>query len=334
MSCSPSNALICAGDPNENIIERLQKLENQLFKVEARLFLAELELSSSYTSNIATSHNDAYHGGAVYDMNRQTIISVSRDSNNSRDIFLTKLTDPTHGSTQKLSNIIPFSAYYRFPVYDGKDSVYFTQFTDNQNRFGYFDLKNNEFHELESLPGAHFASPFSGCFNNGIVYYLDSQDQICGYDVEKRTWLRFYITLQTHKNTQYQCVYGHLLSDPSDPQHLYYLAIKDQQSLFQIDLNTHTCILLCQLPWNSFLNNTLLIPAPFSDGFIIITCIDDGSWYMYSSKNNTWKQISKWKKAYTEYVNSYLVYSPQYNTFYYHINGCSTWEMAQISFEN
>ena len=311
---------------NERLLSRIEELED-------RLWLTELELSSSVDSGVSTGHTDAYHGGAICDENRREIISASRDSNSCRDIFITQLTDRTQGRTRKLANQVLFNAFYRFPVCDGNRFVYFSQYGDENNRFGRFDLESNTFDELARIPGDHFASPFSGCFHHGSLYYLDCKDQLCRYDVERGAWSRCCITLPTFKSGS--AVYGHLLSDPTDAEHLYYLAVKSLKCLYRIDLRTHSYTPVCPLPWDSWLYNTILIRRrPGSDGFVIITSIDGGSWYMFSSKTNTWKPLPKWKTAHGYGgggpILSFLVYLPQYKTFYYHVHGRSTWEMVQI----
>ena len=322
---------------DEGVNERLQRLENALRanqealkECQERLFLAELELSSSFESNLSTVQSDAYHGGAVFDEASRKIISVSRGSNSCRDLFVTQLASPTVGVTGKWEKMIPFCAFYGPPVYDGCRFVYFFQYPDEQNRFGRYDVQSNTFEELEKIPGDHFASPFSGCFHHGVVYTLDCRDQLCGYDVARKEWFRSGITLPTYKSGT--ATYGHLLSDPRDARHLYYLAVKDRRNLIRIGLDNHSLIEICKLPWNSWLYNTILVRnSPESEDFVIITSIEGGSWFMYSSKTNSWKSLSKWKKADTSGAQlRYLVYTSQFKTFYYHIRGSTTWEMVRL----
>jgi hypothetical protein len=155
----------------------------------------------------------------------------------------------------------------------------------------------------------------------------DSSSQLCGYNIEKRTWSRIGIPLPLETAS----LYGRLLSDPLDENHLYLLGRWSLSNLYRIDLAAHTCTLLCptSVRVNEF-DAALVRATPDSEEFYIVAAMDGGSWSMYSSKHNSWKALPDWKKVSSDNIHNFLVYVPQTKTFYYHIRGRSTWEMVQL----
>ena len=49
-------------------------------------------------------------GGAVFDDARHIIVSISYDANWCRDVFVTQLSDATHGTTTCKKNLVPFGS--------------------------------------------------------------------------------------------------------------------------------------------------------------------------------------------------------------------------------
>ena len=112
---------------------------------------------------------------------------------------------------------------------------------------------------------------------------------------------------------------------------MYYLGIHNKKGLYQIDLVSRTLTLISSIPMvtNEF-DAVLIRNRPDSEDFVIVMSVQDGSWHFYSSKTNTWKPLPKWKITINNYIHSYLVYVEATKTFYYHVNGCDTWEAVQI----
>jgi len=313
------------------------------FQLEERLFLAELEISESKDSGILTGHKDASHGGAIYDEKRRIIVSVSADQNRCRDVFITHLADASHGSPERKPNLLPFACNYRRPVYDGDRYIYFTESTvggGNGKLFGRLDLDSFKFDELPSLPSdpfKMFGGSYGGCFHQGIVFMVDIDAKLCGFDVKKGVWSRYNVTLPTTASavpkpgTDLWGQYGTLLSDPKDEKYLYCLGINEKCGLYRIDLDSLAVIMLNPNPYNCGVYCSVLVrPFPESDNFVIVAQAQGGSWYMYSSKKNTWRELSKWNKEFVDLVKYYIVFANSTKTFYFHINGHLTWESVQL----
>jgi len=329
-----------AHDERESDSARISHLEQGMIAVERRLremedklFLADILDSASRDSGIPTGHTDAYHGAALLDEIRHQIISVSRDSNDCRDVFVTNLTTR---STEVRRNIIPFNVRRRRPIYDGIRFVYFTEAGYNSDRsgehllhgrrFGRLNLESFSFEELAPIPEdpfKMFAPVFYGCFHHGVVYMADGDCQLCGYNVERNTWRRYGIILPSDG----QWKQGSLLSDPTDEHRLYLLAVT---GLYRIDFETLTCTLLSPTPVPIYTYDAALVRLrPDSEFFAVIVSGSKG-WYMYSSKTNKLKALDSWKPSGTHYTRNFLVYDNASKTFYYHIHGQSTWQIVQL----
>jgi len=305
-------------------------------QLEERVFVAELELSATKDSGILAGHSDAYRGGAIYDTVRNQIVSVSRASNNCRDVYLTRLNGPTNGKTELKKNAIPFDAFYRFPVYDGARYVYFTEATidgGKGQKFGRLDLETGTFENLPALPTdpfKHFATGLGGCYSNGVVYMADADSYLCGYSVERAFWFKCGLVLPTDGEKQL----GRLLSDPLNQRFLYFMGVESKSFLYQIDLKDLTCTILSPLPDKGDEFSAVLVhPRTSSENFVIVAEMANGKWYMYYSKRNSWRYLSKWKTCSEDCIRSFLVYAPFVKSFFFHINKEKNWQCARVSDE-
>ena len=316
---------------------RLRVVDNEL---KERAFIADVLESSSKESEIPTGDASAFHGGAVYDSVRKQIISVYQNSNKCRDVFVTHLTDATHGKTEVKKNVIPFETNVRNPIYDGSRFIYFIQAGwDNGTvlsvrRFGRLDLESFIFEELPSLPNQpfkSFAPVFYGCYHHGVVFTCDYDMHLCGYEVEKKSWRRFGIVLPLSGGEPWK--HGNLLSDPSDEKHLYLLGSYTNTGIYRIDFDAYTCTLLSSAPRSSFrsYDATLVRPCSDSNTFVVIASMGGNDYHMYSSKTNKWKALPGWKgSGIAQHSRCFLVYAEDTKTFYYHIHGRKTWEVVQL----
>ena len=172
--------------------------------------------TKSKTTGIATGHEGATCGGAVFDDARHIIVSTSYGANWCRDVFVTQLSDATHGTTTCKKNLVPFSSTNHAPVFDGTKHVYFMERSNkdgNGHRFGRVDVDTWVFEELPQLPGTKFGVVFAGCWHNGAVYAVDADKQLCAFDVAHNTWSRCGVQLPAPHDDV--CV--RLLSNPHDP---------------------------------------------------------------------------------------------------------------------
>jgi len=311
--------------PDLSLAQRIDALEDSLF-------LTQLELSVSRDSGIPTCHPDALHGGAILDDSRRIIVSVSRDCNKGRDVFVTHLTDEGDGTTEVLKDKILFDSHYRFPIYDGSRFVYFREMASGGGcgkRFGRLDLDTFSFKELPAISIDIRDNCFAGCYHRGVIYMIDTKCRLCGFNTQIERWDTYGIEIPVFNDGNK--FYGRLLSDPQDPTHLYYIGFKTKNGLYKIDLDANTVTLLSRIPLEVDEYDTILIRnRPQSDGFVIILSVTDGSWHMYSSRTKTWKALSKWKGKSLDYIKDYLVFSQSTKTFYYHIHGNDTWETVQL----
>ena len=351
--CSIIQANINVNEENEAVcsdpacVERYAQLERRLqaleTKVEDRLFIADILESSSTDSGVPSGHSAATNGGAFYDEVRHQIISVYRESNNCRDIYITHLTDPFHGTNEVRRNVIPFDVKLRVPIYDGCRFAYFAESGWNDGevicgrRFGRVDLDTFSFEELPPIPAdpfQMFASVFYGCYHHGVVFMSDGESQLCGYDVERGIWKRYGITLPTIPRSDLEKYrHGTLISDPDDPMHLYLLSSYARPGFCRIDLEARTCTLLSPSPRRGTFDcydSVLVRSRPGSDSFVIVVWGIGSSWHMWSSKTHKWKALSDWKEPQADRRRHFLVYAPDTKTFYYRVNGRSTWEAVKL----
>jgi len=326
--------MIAENNPdNAELVRTVRDLSSRLRTAEDELFWLKLLHSGNVKSGIPTLHADARHGGAVIVTNQTEvlIISVSLESNQCRDVFITRLADATHGTTEKKENLIPFNNGYRQPMYDGDRYVYFTETTleaGKGRRFGRLDVVKFTFEELSPLPEGYktFCYGFAGCCHFGAVYIPNADSQLCVYDVERNTWFQHGMTIPTEGQG-----WGRFLSDPRDRSHLYCIGRCTMSNLYLIDLERRQHSILCPLPTQvNELDAALVRPSPESDVFVIVARMYDGTWYVFSSKTNTWNLLPSWKKYDNNWIRNFLVYSPASKTFYYHEHGSSTWDIVQL----
>lgn len=125
--------------------------------------------------------------------------------------------------------------------------------------------------------------------------------------------------------------WGRLLSDPRDETHLYFIGINEKRGLYRINLATNSLVRICTAPEKIDEYNAVLVSSrPDYGGFVIVASVEGGSWFMYSSTKNSWKELTRWKPAHSGWILSYLVYAPSVKTFYYHVHGSETWEIVEI----
>jgi len=301
----------------------------RMTRIEDELFLVQLQLSSSRDSGIPTGRTNALNGGAIYDDSRRIIVSVARAYNQGRDVFVTHLAEK---STEVMKDKIPFVVRRKRPIYDGKQFVYFLESPDDKEkgrRFGRLNLDNFVFEELSPVPAEPFGRyslATSGCFHQGVVFAADSRRQLCGYNVETKTWNEYHGIILPTGEGEWGAIF-------SDTQHLYFgSGTEETRSLYRIDLDSRSLNRLSFVPTNPGAYNAFLIyNRPGADFFVYIVCLPNGTWYMYSSKTETWKPLSPWNGwSGGCAIDDFLVYAPSTKTIYYHINGHETWEMVQL----
>ena len=319
-------------------VDGFAQLERRIHILEDRAFIADIIDSTSRDSGIPAGIPGARHGGAIFDEERNQIISVTTDSSNCRDVFVTHLTDANHGTTEVKKNVIPFDCQIRVPMYDGKRFVYFAErgWCNNQvvcgRRFGRLDLDSYSFKELATLPDdpfKMFAPCFHGCYHNGSVYMSDNESQLCRYIIERNEWRRCGIPLPVSGGDGNK--YGYLLSDPSDENHLYLLGSCTKPGLYRIDFESFTCTMLS--PTSGALSSfdaILVRPRPESNIFAVVAVVGGSAWHAYSSKSNKWKALTDWKGPGCTWCRGFLAYAQTTKTFYYHIHGQPTWEIVQL----
>jgi len=317
---------------------RLRAVENEL---KDRAFVSDVLESTSRNSEIPTGHSEVSHGGAMYDDVRNQIISISQESNRCRDIFVTHLTDATHGTTEVKKNVIPFNCDLRMPMYDGKRFAYITETGWDKHccrRFGRLDLESFTFEELTSIPAEPykmFAPCTYGCYHNGTLYMSDYESQLCGYDVEKKKWRRFGITLPNavdRRDGDGEGRHGVLMSDPNDDDHLYFIGSYVETGLYRIDFDEYTCTLMSKLPpgGHKSFDSLFVRPFPDSESFLVIVQTGGKEWHMYSSRTNKWKKLIGWAGPDQWCSRNFIVYANVTKTFYYHIKGHGHWEIVQL----
>ena len=309
-------------------VRALQFQEKRSSEQERVFRLSTVEGTTSFSSDIPTGHVDASAAGAIYDSERNIIVSISWKSHNCRDVFVTHLDNKT---TEVKRMLVPFDCTSHAPVYDGSGYVYFMEksYSDGRGtRFGRINLASFAFEELPRFHDSLFAPTFSGCFHDGNVYVIDCYASLHCYDVSKKEWRRCNITVPV-SDEENICV--RLLSDPQGKGRYIYLMVDgDKNGLYCIDFEA--CIVNClsvPSPGYDMLRDALLVEVE-SEEFIVIASCKNGAWYRFWSKSQKWLPLDGWKPFKGQYNHNYLVFSPRTLSFYYHIDEHDRWEVVRI----
>ena len=206
-------------------------------------------------------------------------------------------------------------------------------FMDHEGRgykkFGRIDLDTMSFESLPEIPGK-FAFNFHGCYHHDRVFVVADDGELYAYDVKGNSWNRCGVKVPFCEGK----VYAHLLSDPQDDsQHLYVLGRRsvEDNGLYRIDLSTKTVNLVSKPPVPYARPQGSLLLRMDSTGFIIVTVLEGGLWYKYSSVTNSWTALSRWMKSNIgNCESSYIVYAPDSKTFFYRVHGCDKWVIAKL----
>ena len=262
--------------------------------------------SRSARSDLECPDNSSHDGGAVIDVERRLIVHVSGNCNNGRDIFLTNIDTKR---TERLPNAVPYRTHGQYPVFDGKNRVYFFQSEqDSNDRFGFFDLETRSFTELARVPDRfrEFASP---CFLDGCIYAACRDKYLWEYNVANETWTKQSLRVGKVR----------LAADP----HTRSLVIIKKRSKFALyNLETKVETPLPVQPSNFSLgsNQEMLFIRTSPEAFVCIVSLDSHSMYAFTSKNNAWRRLN-WKDV--RNGSAHLVFDPVTSAFYYKIDGKS-----------
>ena len=271
---------------------------------------------------------DAAHYSCVIDDTRRIIVSVSDDSNECHDVFVTQLTDATHGTTTCKKNLVPFGSTNHAPVFDGTKHVFFMEYSNNCDgrRFGCVDVDTWVFEELPQLPGTKFGVVFSGCWHNGKVFAVDADKQLCAFDVAHNTWSRCGVTIPTPHG---DAVRVRLLSNPHDTQHIFVMVCDG--GLHVIDLEAHTVSLLSTppVPFDKT-RDVVVVGGADKDTFVVVAALCEGVWHVFDSHTKQWTKLGMWKPFKGELNHNFLVFSPTLRSFFFHIHNTDTWEAVPL----
>jgi len=275
--------------------------------------------TSSSTSSILTADQYSSNGGAIYDPVHKIILSVSGGCNNGRNLKITQMSDGTHGKSTVSAGVIPFQTAFQYPLFDGTKFTYFFQHDNPGNRFGRVNMDTLTFEELPSLPSGIFLHCCGGCIHNDNIYVINNSNKICEYCVKTQEWKTLNITVPAR---------GRLLNNPNDSEGIY--AIFSGQRFSRINLENETISDLCKPPLRYDLEGGnqegYLISLPYC--FIIFASLSS-VWHMYHSASDKWIELPKWKRA-TNF-SAHFVYVPEEHTAFYHVQGCTSWEMVSFS---
>jgi len=274
-----------------------------------------LRNSRSFSSPINALDNTSHDGSAFYDPTRNAIFAVSGNANNCMDVFVTRLTDPTHGETERRANVIPYPSHGQYPIFDGVRYAYFCESEgDANNRFGRLDLDTFVFEELANIPGS-FREFNSGCFSLGKIYAISEDDEsIVRYDPDEDSWEDVGI------NIEGEC---RLLADPLD-EGLFYCFKEGDRGLYSIDVNTRTQTLISTPPSRLDLgqNGEALVVSLPDTSRVLFTSLSD-RWYFYSFADQTWTPLENWDHVHNG--SAHLVVIPDGPVALYHIDQRDNW---------
>ena len=261
-------------------------------------------------------------GGSVYDDKRRLMIGALSEAKSSGDLIVAQLSPSALTVTVK-SNVVPFSSCGHAPVYDGARFVYFMEdSTKGTHRFGRVNVDTWAFEELPPLPvhslwkvltflqpAAEFLKEFGGCWHNGAVYALDNRAQLCAFDAERKTWSCCGFTLKGSISDEGIL---RLLSNPHDPQHLYFM--RTGRGLWRVDLQRGTVELISVPPMSYDRAYGASLVALDKDTYIVVAALSGCAWHMFESQTNKWTRLAGRAPAF--YPANSLVFAPDPHAFF------------------
>jgi len=327
----PDDAKICQVDINKGMLAKdrfgLVKVRSSFRLGSGRMVFYNIDFDAldgtrSGRSEIETGNNTSHDGGAIYDPVRRIILSVSGNYNNGRSVKLTTMTDDTHGETVLRPDMIPFGNHGQYPIFDTQQFTYFLQSEDGDNTsFGRLDMDTFEFERLPNLPRSSFREFCRGCCQNGNIYALDRDLNVCEYNVSERSWRRL------------DCVMprpGCLMADPSEPNNIYCLCT-DGRGLYRIDIAEESHTHVENDPPSNFslgANGEAVLVRVSASEFIIFAGLSAG-WHAYSSERNRWIPLHNWRNV--RNGSGHLVIVPEGPRGFYHVDDSERWEVVDLS---
>jgi len=326
----PDDAKICQVDINKALLDKdkfsLVKLRPMFRLGLGRVVFYNLNWdtvlqSRNERSEINAGNSASHDGGAIYDPGRRIILSVSGNYNNGRNLKVTRMTDPTHGETTLMPDVIPFGNHGQYPVFDGRQYTYFLQSEDgDNNRFGRLDMDTMAFEALPSLPGGSFREFCSGCASGGHVYAIDRDLSVRSYDVDTQTWTTTRVAVPRP---------GRLVADPAEPNIIYCMCA-DGRGLFRLDMTAGESTHISDSPSNFSLgaNGEAFLARVSPTEFFLFVSLSAG-WHVYSRERNTWSPLRNWRNV--RNGSGHLVIVPEGPTAFYHVDDNDRWDMVNLS---
>jgi len=283
---------------------------------EVPINIESLLSSRSSASELSCGETSAHDGGAVIDVNRRLIISVSGNASNGKDIFLMDIDKKT---SERLRGVVPYGTHGQYPVFDGENHVFFFESESrNNDRFGYFDLETREFKELKKCPSSfrEFARP---CFMEGRVYVACRDKYMWVYDVAEEKWTK------TDKRVG-------KVGMCADPFSHSIVMIKKRQffKVYDVESKTDTMLPTQPVMYNLGSNQEMLFLRTDPENFVCIVSLDSHNLYAYVSKDKKWNRLN-WRDV--RNGSAHLVFDPITTTFYYKIDSERTWYSATVKLD-
>jgi len=269
--------------------------------------------SRSSACELSCSDRSAHDGGAIIDIQRRLIVSVSGNCSNGKDVFFI---DIDKKSSERVNGLIPYGNHGQYPVFDGENRVYFFESESrNNDRFGYIDLETRKFTELKKCP-----SPFRefcrSCFMDGKIYSVCRDKNLWVYDVAEDSW----------KSLGVRVGKIGLCADP-ETQSLVMLKKRRKFWMYNVESKEETSLPTPPSALNLGSNQEMIFLRRSSDDFICIVNLDSRALHAYISRDKKWVRL-QWKEVHNG--SAHLVFDPVTSAFYYKIDSESNWFSAPV----
>jgi len=272
--------------------------------------------SRTSTSELTCNDNSAHDGGAVIDVQRRLIVSVSGNCSNGKDVFLL---DIDKNSCERLRGIIPYGNHGQYPLFDGEKRVYFFESESHGNdRFGYLDLETRKFTELKKCP-CPFREFCRSCFMDGKVYSVCRNKNLFCYDVATETWTDLGVRVGKIG----------LCADPFTHS-LIMLKKRTRFWSYNVETKEQKSFLPPPRTFNLGSNQEMLFVRTSPDQFVCIANLDSSALHAYVSSTNKWTRL-QWKD--TRNGSAHLVFDPVTSAFYYKIDSERCWYTAPVKMD-
>jgi len=261
------------------------------------------------------------NGGSVYIPELNMIVANAAELHHGRSVSFITFRNKASISKDVRHDAVGFRCGGMYPAFDGHDYVYFFQSGEgSNNKFGRIDVNTRSFEMLAPLSAGSFLPHCGAAANPQHVYAIDNKMSIWDYCVDLDTWTDTHIHLDQP---------ARLFFDPNDLDSIVAFCA-EEEGVYTIDIEAGTKEKLSSppKPFSLKSNRDAFFARISPEQFFIFTYLSDG-WYLFDSKDKTWKQFENWDKPANDSASFFI--EPQTRIAFYVGPSTSNLHMVELS---